>query len=34
MALAEIRHDVVHALANTYDAQQDARAALDHGEDA
>ncbi|HXQ16676.1 MAG TPA: hypothetical protein VN814_18845 [Caulobacteraceae bacterium] len=34
MALADIRHDVVHALANTHDAQHDARAALDRGEDA
>jgi len=34
MALADIRHDVVHALASTHDAQHDARAVLDHGEDA
>jgi hypothetical protein len=33
MALADIRHDVLHALANTHDAQHDARAALEHGED-
>jgi hypothetical protein len=34
MALADIRHDVVHALASLHDAQHDARAALVHGEDA
>jgi hypothetical protein len=34
MALADIRHEVVHALANTHDAQHDAQAALEHGEDA
>jgi predicted GNAT superfamily acetyltransferase len=34
MALADIRHEVVHALANIHDAQHDAHAALDHGEDA
>jgi len=34
MALAEIRHEVVLALAHTHDAQHNARAALDHGEDA
>jgi len=34
MALADIRHDVVLTLARTHDAQHDARAALDHGEDA
>ena len=33
MALADIRHEVVLALAQTHDAQHDARAALDHGED-
>lgn len=34
MALADIRRDVIHALAGTHDAQHEARAALDHGEDA
>ena len=34
MALADIRHDVVHALASLHDAQHDARVALVHGEDA
>jgi hypothetical protein len=34
MALADIRREVVLALAQTHDAQHDARAALDHGEDA
>jgi hypothetical protein len=34
MALADIRHEVVHALANIHDAQHDALALLDHGEDA
>ena len=34
MALADIRHEVVHALAHIHDAQHDARALLDHGEDA
>jgi hypothetical protein len=33
MALADIRHEVVLALAHTHDAQHDARALLDHGED-
>ena len=33
MALAEIRHEVVLALAHTHDAQHDARALLDRGAD-
>ena len=33
MALADIRHDVVHALANIHDAQHDALSLLDRGAD-
>jgi hypothetical protein len=33
MALADIRREVILALAHTHDAQHDARAALDHGDD-
>jgi hypothetical protein len=33
MALADIRHEVVLALAQTHDAQHDARALLDRGAD-
>jgi hypothetical protein len=34
MALADIRHDVVHTLANVHDAQHDAQALLERGADA
>jgi hypothetical protein len=34
MALADIRHEVVLALAQTHDAQHEAQALLAHGEDA
>ncbi len=34
MALADIRHDVVLALAQTHDAQHDAQALLARGDDA
>ena len=34
MALADIRHEVVLALAHTHDAQHEAESLLAHGEDA